>query len=324
MEKVRLSVIVPIYNSEKYLEKCIISILNQSFRSLELILINDGSTDDSIKICNKYLKKDKRVRLVDKSNEGVAIARNTGLNISVGEYITFVDSDDWIELNMYSEMMDIADKYSADIVLCDCIKDFDNHSEVYTHDIREGFYTESQLANEYYPHLLIMENIEYPATISNCLMLFRNNIRTSEIEYLPGVRYSEDLLFGAQIMSQAKSFYYLKNKTFYHYNCANPISATHNPSLDKWNDYLRIYDASCDYFLNISPSFQIQIDKMLLFFLFNTIGELQKADAKKTIKLILNSSVVRSMFRRITILDLPINWKLKIRTYSYKFKMTVI
>lgn len=100
-----ISVIVPIYNSEKYLERCIQSILNQSYRNIELILVNDGSKDGSLDICKKYSKCDSRIKIINKENQGVAAARNSGIEISSGEYIAFVDSDDHINENLYQELM---------------------------------------------------------------------------------------------------------------------------------------------------------------------------------------------------------------------------
>ena len=96
-----LSVIVPIYNAENNLEKCLDSIIDQTYKNLELILINDGSTDGSLKICNKYKKNDNRIRLFSKENNGVSSARNLGISMAKGHYITFVDADDYLDLNAY-------------------------------------------------------------------------------------------------------------------------------------------------------------------------------------------------------------------------------
>lgn len=99
----KLSVIVPIYNTEKYIDKCINSILTQKFRDFELLLVNDGSTDASDKICSKYAKNDKRIKLLFQNNRGVSSARKLGLKVASGEYISFIDSDDWIDSSFYSE-----------------------------------------------------------------------------------------------------------------------------------------------------------------------------------------------------------------------------
>ncbi|MBI6056665.1 glycosyltransferase [Clostridium perfringens] len=111
----KISVIVPIYNVEKYLEKCINSILNQTYKNLEVILVDDGSPDNCGKICDEYALKDNRIKVIHKENGGLSSARNSGLDIATGDYIGFVDSDDWIESNMYEILLNNAIKYNADI-----------------------------------------------------------------------------------------------------------------------------------------------------------------------------------------------------------------
>lgn len=321
-----ISVIVPVYNSEKYLKRCIDSILNQTYKAIELILVDDGSPDNCGKICDEYAKKDKRVRVIHKTNAGVSAARNSGLEIASGNYATFVDSDDYIEPEMYSNMMEKVHQYNCDVVMCDCIKDFTDHSEIYTHDIRAGFYDKEQLVNEYYPHLLMMENIEYPATISNCLILFNRN-KLGNLRYVVGVRYSEDLLFGAQLVYNTDSFYYMKEQAYYHYYM-NPTSATHKFTVDKWNDYKTLHFEINKYFSECeSFDFSHQIDLCLLFFVYNSVSNIFSADnlerEKKfeIVRNILGDNEVRRMFSNIKVLKLPISKKLKIVTIIYKYRI---
>lgn len=321
-----ISVIVPVYNSEKYLKRCIDSILNQTYKAIELILVDDGSPDNCGKICDEYAKKDKRVRVIHKTNAGVSAARNSGLEIALGNYATFVDSDDYIEPEMYSNMMEKVHQYNCDVVMCDCIKDFTDHSEIYTHDIRAGFYDKEQLVNEYYPHLLMMENVEYPATISNCLILFNRN-KFGNLRYVVGVRYSEDLLFGAQLVYNTDSFYYMKEQAYYHYYM-NPTSATHKFTVDKWNDYKTLHFEINKYFSECeSFDFSHQIDLCLLFFVYNSVSNIFSADnlerEKKfeIVKNILGDNEVRRMFSNIKVLKLPISKKLKIVTIIYKYRI---
>lgn len=110
-----ISVIVPVYNVEKYLKKCIKSIMSQSYTNLEIILINDGSTDDSGKICDELKEQDKRIKVIHKSNGGLSDARNAGLKIANGKYIGFVDSDDYIAEDMFETLYNINKKYNSDI-----------------------------------------------------------------------------------------------------------------------------------------------------------------------------------------------------------------
>ena len=115
----KISVIVPCYNVEGYIKKGLDSLINQTLKEIEIILINDGSTDDTINILREYEKKDKRIIIIDKKNEGVSKARNDGLKISTGEYIAFMDSDDWYELNTLELMYNKAKENDYDIVACD-------------------------------------------------------------------------------------------------------------------------------------------------------------------------------------------------------------
>lgn len=117
-----ISVIIPVYNVEAYLPQCLDSIINQTYRDLEIILVNDGSTDGSTKICEEYVARDKRIKVIHKENGGLSDARNAGLKIATGDFISFVDSDDLIALNFYDKMLDQLITHHADIVECNFIK----------------------------------------------------------------------------------------------------------------------------------------------------------------------------------------------------------
>ncbi len=123
-----ISIIIPVYNVSKYLERCLNTVINQSYIDLEIILINDGSTDDSGKICDEYALKDKRIKVIHQKNKGLSGARNTGLKHATGDYVGFVDSDDWIELDMYETMFNILQKENVDIVECALNKALDVES----------------------------------------------------------------------------------------------------------------------------------------------------------------------------------------------------
>lgn len=325
----KVSIIVPVYNTEKYLHRCIDSILRQTLTDIEVILVDDGSFDSSGKICEEYARKDSRIQVIHQKNAGAAVARNTGLDIASGDYIAFVDSDDYIEHNMYQSMMQVANQYDCDVVLCDCVKEHGNQTEIYTHDIRAGHYTERQLEEEYYSHLLMMEDVEYPATISNWLLLWKSTLNVPEMRYKPGIRYSEDLLFGAQLMLQAKSFYYMKGETYYHY-VMNPLSASHTFAVDKWDDYKKLYEEIKNVFERCRRfDFSYQIDLCLLFFLFNTIGEIYKTDfsigeKKAEIKSILMTPSVIRMFKRLRVTRLQVSKKQKLIALVYKYQIGIL
>ena len=110
MENYKISVIVPVYKVESYLEQCISSIIKQTYKNLEIILVNDGSPDNCGKLCDIYAKKDSRIKVIHKKNGGLSDARNVALDIATGDYIGFVDSDDWININMYEVLINEAKK----------------------------------------------------------------------------------------------------------------------------------------------------------------------------------------------------------------------
>lgn len=326
----RISVVVPVYNAAQYLERCIDSILNQTYPEIELLLIDDGSNDESGQICDNYAQIDGRVRVVHQENKGVAAARNRGIDLASGNFVTFVDGDDWIEPVMYEQMMRKVEEYSCDVVMCDCTKDFNNKHSVYSHDIRAGYYSLKQLKTEYYPHLLMMENVEYPPTISNWLILYRIRkmdtlLQSSLVRYVEGVRYSEDLLFGAELMLYSNSFYYMKGKVYYHY-CFNEKSATNSFVSDKWNDYVTLRRESEKRIYSSEFNFEEQLDKMVLFFLFNSIGDIIRAKELTIMKKIsiiskiLNDPTTKNMFHHIKIDSLPISTRNKIMTLLYKYR----
>lgn len=118
MKEALISVIVPVYNVEKYLDECVESIVNQTYKNLEIILVDDGSTDNSGKICDELAKKDNRIHVIHKENGGLSDARNVGIDVSTGDYIQFIDSDDYIEHDMIEFLVSNIIKYNADISIC--------------------------------------------------------------------------------------------------------------------------------------------------------------------------------------------------------------
>lgn len=114
----KISVVIPVYNVEKYLSECLDSVVNQTYKNLQIIIVDDGSTDFSRKICDVYAEKDNRITVVHQKNAGAGAAKNTGLELIDGDYFSIIDSDDYIELDMYEKMVNSLEKYNADIVQC--------------------------------------------------------------------------------------------------------------------------------------------------------------------------------------------------------------
>ena len=199
-----ISVIVPVYNVENFLEECLISIINQSYRNLEIIIINDGSTDSSKDICEKYKKKDKRIKVIHQDNAGLSVARNTGIDNSLGKFLTFVDSDDYIHEKMIEILYNNMKKYNADISFCDYAK---NENEIETLPIDSAvLMSPIDMYNGLYDkHIKI---------ISACLKLYKREI-FDYIRYPKGKIY-EDAFVIHKILDKSKVFVYSDNKLYFY------------------------------------------------------------------------------------------------------------
>lgn len=209
----RLSIIVPVYQAKEYLEKCINSILEQSFVDFELILVDDGSDDGCERICNDYAKKDERVKIIRQENQGVSSARNTGLDYATGKYIAFVDADDWVEKDLFEECIKVIEESLADIVYHGMIRDIwrdgEKISERRGAQINLGAIGKRGMKN----YILNQKgNIEDHVFC----YLFRKDV-IEKIQFHAGMAYAEDSVFVMQALTKAKS-YCLLECCGYHYN----------------------------------------------------------------------------------------------------------
>lgn len=207
-----ISIIVPIYNSEKYIERCINSLINQTYKKIEIILINDGSTDNSINICKNLAQIDKRIKVIDKDNQGVSVARNVGLENAHGDYVMFVDIDDWIESNTIQEMYNIIQKENVDIVKCNSISEFYNKR---INNVIEKEICNIKIEKDKYKK----EILKILSNTSKLNVIWGQLIKKEVVEKLRfenGIVYGEDLLFNVQCLKNATSIYFL-DKCCYHY-----------------------------------------------------------------------------------------------------------
>lgn len=151
-----LSVIVSIYNQERYLEKCVLSIIHQSYKNLEIILVNDGSLDGSADVCKKFSIRDERITILEQKNAGPVSARKAGLNVAKGEYVIFIDGDDWLDLDIFESLYQAGIQYNVDMVgLHGCIKEYeDGISEDIVMQSKVGIYKGIELENDIYPNMI--------------------------------------------------------------------------------------------------------------------------------------------------------------------------
>lgn len=208
---VKLSIIVPVYKVEKYLSKCIDSILSQSYENFELILVEDGSPDNSPRICDEYAVKDSRVRVVHKENEGVGLARNTGIEQSLGQWILFVDSDDYIEQGYFKKGVDeIINNYSLDCLIFPNIKDNEETQESVVIDniIDEDALIDSRQM------FRLTELFERSSCIYS--KFYKKDLLDSQSIRFANTPVYEDVLFNMTYFMYAKQIQYI-DTCYYHY-----------------------------------------------------------------------------------------------------------
>jgi len=325
-----LSVVVPVYNVEAYLHQCIDSIKNQTFKDLEIILINDGSTDSSGKICDEYSNLDSRIRVLHQENAGVSAARNSGIALASGDYITFVDSDDWLDKNMYEEMCKITESSQVDLVMCDFKNIKQDLTEEISSNIRKGFYAKQQLVNEIYPTLLVTEHFGAIPIVSACRCIFKRSLFTEirrEIKFDANLRYSEDYLFMADVVVNANTFYYLKGS--YAYNYRQYEESRSKKFQPVWWENLLYLNNELSKLLNDNKEYDFsrQIKLQLLhsvLFVLNSISKNKTMNAQRKlreIRIILNNQDTKDAF-----VNLKFNEQgkmLKMVLYFIKYKMAL-
>lgn len=201
-----ISVVIPVYNAEKYIERCLNSILGQTHGNLEIIIIDDGSTDNSPEICDKYATSDERIKVIHKYNEGVSTARNMGLSLAKGDYISFVDSDDWLESDAYELLMDCIAKHETDSVIFEYFVDYENgKSRHKNHKNIEGPMNDQKA----------VETTISPISRFVVAKIFSKSL-VENIKFEKEIPIGEDTLFSCHALSSAGKVYYLA-KPLYHY-----------------------------------------------------------------------------------------------------------
>lgn len=211
-----VSILVPVYNAEKYLRQCIDSILAQTYRNLQVVIVDDGSKDNSLSICQNYASKDPRVEVYHQENQGVATTRNQLLKKVKGDYVLFIDADDWMDIEMVSQLVSLSNTSKADMVMCDRVVNDEKPSEIET----KVFELDRRKA---------VEDFLYHKYFTGSLWnkLFKSK-DLDGIEFHKEVSYGEDALFCWQILKKARTVT-VTNKQPYHYRInENSLSKTYN------------------------------------------------------------------------------------------------
>ncbi len=235
----KVSIIVPIYNAEKYLEQCLDSIVSQTLKDIEIILIDDGSTDGSAEICKKYLS-DSRMSYYHKENEGLAAARDDGMMRASGEYIGFVDSDDWVKADMYEKMYTAAKSNNSDVVFCNCIQNENGYR--FSRELPVGPYDRNKIKSEVLPKTLAFiskDGGKRAIRWSNCMRIYKaETLSKNNIKFDRRLRRSQDLQLTYESMLAAQNFYYIDEPLYHNRVVSDSLSRGYTKNMWPLYTYL--------------------------------------------------------------------------------------
>ncbi|WNQ12698.1 glycosyltransferase [Paenibacillus aurantius] len=325
--KPKVSIVVPIYNMEPYLARCLDSLLAQTLKPIEILAVNDGSTDSTGALLREYAERDPRIVVLEQENAGVSAARNRGIEAAQGDYIGFVDPDDWVEPDMYAEMLGAAVGDGADIVMCTYTREFGTHSKEKVFDLpAKVTYAREELRETVMRRLVgpLKEELAQPdyldawGTVWSKLYrsdLLKDNVLEFVDLHLVGT--NEDSLFNIHAFYHAEKFVML-NKPFYHYWRANASSVTSGYKPDLKDQWFRLY-GMIEGFLNengLPASYYEALNNRIclntLGLGLNTVGAGNTAAAvAKVRKLndILNDERIQEAFRAFEMAYCPAVWR---------------
>ena len=280
---VELSIIIPIYNADKYLDKCISSVLNQTYKNIELILVDDGSIDNSLSICQKYQLLDKRVKFYHQENNGPSSARNVGLNYAIGEYVAFIDADDYISEDMYKELIALMKKEKCDLIISPLIHEFigRKNKEVFPSNLNYyGLINNSSVdANKIYP-LFETSLINGP-----CGKIYKASIiKEHQLRMPEEIHYAEDLIFNIDYLQYCKDIY-LTDKAFYYYVKKKSGSLTTSYTENLFHFMDTAHDKTIDYFsskLHVTKEIEESIHFAIIHHVISSFTNLFDKDCTKS------------------------------------------
>ena len=308
-----ISVIIPVYNVEKYLRKCVYSVINQTYKDLEIILVDDGSTDASGSICDEFIKLDKRIKVIHKENGGLSDARNVGIDIANGDYIAFLDSDDWIDIKCYEKLYKIIKKYDADIACCNFRKAYKETEEL-EHSSKEQVYSNIDALKEIYLNKGLQMIVAW------------NKLQKKELfidKRYPKGKIHEDEFLTPKILYDAKKIAYTDDELIYYRYVENSI--TNSKFSYKNLVYLEALENRMKLFKEINESDLFYTTKkryvdilIEYFFKIDELSDSNKIDVLKNLKNILIELDLEGLSKKTKIkVQMFLKFKYIFKLYKY-------
>lgn len=230
-----LSVIIPVYNVEAYLGQCVDSVLAQTVRNMQIILVDDGSTDHSGQICDEYEKRDSRICVLHKANGGLMSAWKYGLEHATGDWIGFVDSDDWIDPDMYEKMLAQAEKTGAELIMASLVREFDDRSEKEQLFLEPGFYGRKRVESEIFPIAISKGTmLDRGASPNRVTKLFRKELLRKNLQFCDDrISLGEDMVTTFSCLCDTRSVYVMDFYPYHYRIRGTSIMGRFNPLFTK-------------------------------------------------------------------------------------------
>lgn len=257
--------IIPLYNAENYIETCVRSILGQSWKDMEILIVDDGSTDNSLAVCRKIATQDERIRILTKPNEGLVRTRKRGLEAAKGNYVTFVDADDWMDSEAYGHLISKLEVYGADLVAYGLIEEYKDRSVRQTNSIPEGFYSGKQMETDIYPYMLCnMEFFKF-GILPNivCKLAKRELFLRAQMQVNDQIDIGEDVDCTYHMLMETENIL-VTNDTPYHYRKHQSSMMWKETVFDRTQALFRDLD-SLFRFHKQYENFRHQLDYYMLF-----------------------------------------------------------
>lgn len=331
-DNLKISVIIPVYNVENYIRKCLDSIVNQTYQNLQVILVDDGTTDSSGDICEAYANKYDIFEVYHKQNEGLALTRNYGMQYIDGDYFAFVDSDDWLDTNYFEVCADYLQKSNADIALVPFIKEYMGNpvkNTLFTsigssHILFDSVGTKKILRRLFGE---IGSELVHPAKIEDYNTAWAKIYKTSKFKNIrtdEGKR-SEDLVFNVRCFLEANTAEYIGD-TYYHYNRQNENSIVSNINTKLLAQFKALYQELEHVILdnNLGPEFQEALNNRIILNLITvainycTMGSLKLLDRLHIFKEILSDKLYVDSFKEFDFSRLPRSYRIFFTLCKYQ------
>ncbi|MDE7311141.1 MAG: glycosyltransferase [Eubacterium sp.] len=257
-----LSVVIPVYNVQDYLDRCVQSVKKQSYKNMEIILVDDGSTDQSGKYCDQYAAEDARIRVIHKENGGLVSARKAGLAVAKGNYISIVDSDDWLEAGMYEKLMTLIENTQADVVTSGYIRDYGTHCIEHKESIAAGVYEGEEKIKHICSRMISTETFfESRIAMSLCGKIFKKELVSACYSKVDDyIKVGEDAACVYPCLLAADKIV-VSGMEFYHY-CMRADSIMGSSREFEWERYLALFqilEKECGKYIQKVPNILRQI-----------------------------------------------------------------